>query len=151
MNNERIYWYEGYTLVDITNTGVTKFAPNVAKERNQQRNWESILQILGLRTQIFEINQSYVNQPVRDFEFGSMYKGKHNIWTFRFSVEFENLYGTAENPVDVLEKDFEQTPMIVGLDETAKFPMSLLYTSGEAKNIYFKILPDEVNNSVVDA
>lgn len=151
MNNERKYWYEGYTLVDITNTGVTKFSPEISKERNQQRNWESILQVLGLRTQIFEIHQEHTYQSVKKFEFGSEYKGQHNVWQFKFSVEFENLYRVADNSVDVLEKDFEQTPIIVGLEETAKFPMSLLYTSGAEKNIYFKLLPEEVNNSVVDA
>src|SRR5210317_1286634 len=38
----------GITLVDCTATGVTK---GDSKERNQQRNWETIIQTFGILTQ----------------------------------------------------------------------------------------------------
>lgn len=151
MHDERLHWYQGFTLVDITDTGITKFVQEQAKQRNQHRNWESILQVLGLRTQILDIKQEIILDHVSKYEFGNAYNGQQNIWIFKFCVEFEKIYEVGNNPVEVLEKDFEQTPVIVGLDETAKFPMSLLYTYGKEKNIYFKLLLEEVNNSVVDA
>ena len=40
-----------FTLVDITPTGVTRSHPDNTKDRNKQRNWETVLQILGLKTQ----------------------------------------------------------------------------------------------------
>lgn len=138
MNNERQYWYQGYTLVDITNTGITKFSPDTVKKRNQQRNWESVLQVLGLRTQIFDMSQSNEISSIKKYEFGDLYKGKQRIWTFKFYIEFEKLYTIDNDPIALLVKDFEQTPIIVGLEETAKFPISLFYTSGSEKNIYFK-------------
>ena len=36
------------TLIDITNTGVIK---GQSDARDQQRNWETVLQCIGLRTQ----------------------------------------------------------------------------------------------------
>lgn len=151
MNNERQHWYQAFTLIDITNTGVTKFQPSAVKQRNQQRNWESVLQILGLRTQTFELSQEIYTDFVKSYEFGKLYKGKQKIWTFKFYIEHEHVYLANNNPVGVLEKDFEQTPIIVGLDETVKPPISLFYTSGPEKNIYFKIIQLEVNIRVIDA
>ncbi len=38
----------GISLVDITATGVTR---GEGKQRNQQRNWETVLQTIGILTQ----------------------------------------------------------------------------------------------------
>jgi hypothetical protein len=138
MNNQRIYKHQGYTLVDITKTDITQYTPELAKMRNKHRNWETVVQVLGLRTQILNIRQfKTVNAEVALFEFGSAYTGKQRVWSFEFDVEFENLYGQDHT---ILVKDFAQTPIIVDLDETAKFADPLFYTLGEHKNIYFKTL-----------
>jgi hypothetical protein len=138
MNNQRIYKHQGYTLVDITKTDITQYTPERAKMRNKHRNWETIVQILGLRTQILNIRQfKTVSAEVALFEFGSAYTGKHRIWSFEFDVEFEDLYGQSH---EILVNDFAQTPIIIDLDETVKFPAPLFYTAGENKNIYFKTL-----------
>lgn len=130
--NPRIVTYQGYTLVDITNTGVTTYSPDLYHRRNQQRNWETVLQILSMRTQVFRAEQTSVKpSDVKVFDFGAAYTGKHQIWTFEFDVEFIDAVPLA---------DFEQVPVIVGLDETAKFPANLFFTSSENKNIYFKTL-----------
>ena len=39
----------GISLIDITSTGITR---GESLERNQQRNWESLVQALSLKTQI---------------------------------------------------------------------------------------------------
>ncbi len=141
IDEQRTYRYIGYTLVDITATGITKYTPQKEAERNQQRNWETVQQILGLKTQIFSLTQAQFNKNVKSHQFGSNYKGSHEIWQFEFDVEYNNLYKLDTNPVAVLEQDFHQIPVVVGLTETAKFPMSLFYTAGENKNVYF-ILKD---------
>jgi hypothetical protein len=138
MNTQRIYKHQGYTLVDITKTDITQYTPELAKMRNKHRNWETVVQVLGLRTQILNIRQfKTVNAELELFEFGNVYSGKHRIWSFEFDVEFGDLYGKNH---EVLVKDFAQTPIILDLDETAKFLAPLFYTAGENKNIYFKTL-----------
>lgn len=139
MNEQRIHRHCGYTLIDITKTDVTQYSPERAKMRNKHRNWETVVQILSLRTQILSIKQfKTVSADLLHFEFGSEYQGQHRVWSFEFSVEFEDLYAEYQ----VLETDFAQTPIILELDETIKLPNPLFYTTGVNKNIYFKKSPD---------
>ena len=141
--NSRIYFYQGHTLIDITNTGVTRYTPEVEKQRNQQRNWETVLQLIGMRSQLLVIEHDpAVEANISKYEFGNAYTGKQRIWTFRFGVEFRDLYTIDKNPVGILVKDFVQTPVILNLDETAKPNLPLFYTLGDNKNIYFKKLKD---------
>lgn len=132
IENPKIITYQGYTLVDITNTGVTKYSPDRYHQRNQQRNWETVLQILSMRTQIFRAEQIKISkQDIHAFEFGSVYAGEHKVWAFEFDVEFDGAV-----PIT----DFDQVPVIVDLDETVKFTANLFFTAGKNKNIYFKTL-----------
>ena len=138
MIEQRIYRHRGYTLIDITKTDVTKFTPELERMRNKQRNWETVVQILGLRTQIMRINQLKTEtKDLSQHVFGSDYQDKQRVWTFEFEVEFENLYLNDQDSYAILKKDFAQTPVLLGLDETAKPPMPLFYTDGACKNIYF--------------
>jgi hypothetical protein len=143
MIEQRIYRHRGYTLIDITKTDVTKFTPELERMRNKQRNWETVVQILGLRTQIMSINQLKTEtKDLSQHVFGSDYQDKQRVWTFEFEVEFENLYLNDQDPYAILKKDFAQSPIILGLDETAKPPMPLFYTDGPSKNIYFISTPN---------
>ena len=54
-----VYFFQGFSLVDITSTGVSRGMDDTL-ERNQQRNWETVLQCIGLRTQ-----PHYVQEPVQ--------------------------------------------------------------------------------------
>jgi hypothetical protein len=138
MIEQRIYRHRGYTLIDITKTDVTKFTPELERMRNKQRNWETVVQILGLRTQIMSINQLKTEtKDLSQHQFGNDYQDKQRVWTFEFDVEFENLYLNDQDPYAILKKDFAQTPVLLGLDETAKPIMPLFYTDGPSKNIYF--------------
>lgn len=134
------------TLFDITQTGTTgHFKPSHVpttdragqaivdhqtwtKSRNQQRNLETITQILQLRTQIF-------NATV---------PAEHNgYWTFSFEVEFENIYQLDDNEFGILKQDAEGVPMLVGLtEEYALTPV--LTTEGSQQNIWFETIA--INN-----
>lgn len=141
INNSRIYEYQGWTLVDITNTGITKYSQKAEFKRNQQRNWETVTQLVSLRSQLISLEYlSATLESVSKFEFGSIYTGKHSVWSFKFTVEHKDVYKLNNDDVGILIADFAQTPIIVNLKETAKFPLPLLYTTGENKNIYFKKL-----------
>ena len=138
MIEQRIYRHRGYSLIDITKTDVTKFTPELERMRNKQRNWETVVQILGLRTQIMSINQLRTEtKDLSKHQFGSDYQDKQRVWTFEFEVEFENLYLNDQDPYAILKKDFAQTPILLGLDETVIPPVPLFYTDGACKNIYF--------------
>lgn len=130
------------TFFDITATGVTghfkssrvpfrdRTGTNIEGEiawnyaRNQQRNWETVTQLIGMRTQIFELSD-----PVN----------KDNIWCFEFEVETPAVFGTQENPVDLLLSDANGVPMLTGLDEIENID-SILVVSGDNQNIWFSAL-----------
>ena len=136
---EALYQYRAYTLIDITETKVLTQSVEQQKQRNQQRNWETINQLLSLRAQLLEFNYlSMVSADVADYAFGINYTGTHNIWSFDFAVEREDIYAVNHDKYGALKDDFKIAPMILGLDETATPPLPLFYASGADKNIYFK-------------
>lgn len=123
------------TLIDITATGVKRGDSN---ERDQQRNWESVLQVLGLKTQPVIQEGPIVLDLVTNIEdsiphmFGDFYQGKHRVWAFKFYSEQQDVY-----TLDQLHEDFDQVPVILGLDETARFMLPIFHSYGTLKNIYF--------------
>ena len=130
------------TLFDVTATGVTgHFKPsrmpfqdatgatinNEAKwnrARNQQRNWETVTQIISLRTQV---------------EFTTPSKN-NDIWIFDFEVVNDQLFVRDQDPLAVLKADCDNVPMIIGLTEST-LNDTVLSTD---KNIWFTIVP--INN-----
>lgn len=136
-----------YSLVDITNTGVTRLTASNEHERNQQRNWETVLQVVGLRAQPIHIEGPVQTElEVSYLNFGDLYEGRHQVWVSCFGVEHSDVYLVGNNPVAGLEKDFEQVPVITGLNETARFLLPIFYTHGTIKNIYFKPGQIDVNS-----
>jgi hypothetical protein len=119
------------TLIDITPTGITKGSGDA---RDQQRNWETVLQVLGLKTQPLIVNQPvcWTNEQMESFEFGEFYEGRNNVWAFQFRGERDDFY-----TVDQLNEDFDQVPIVLGLDETARFLLPIFHTQGTLKNIHF--------------
>ncbi len=68
------YLYQGFTLIDITPTGVTTHTSNNIFERNQQRNWETVQQIISLRTQPTIISTDNFVDDIKRYNFGINYK-----------------------------------------------------------------------------
>lgn len=130
------------TTFDISHTGTTgHFKPSQipfndraggkivdllswTRSRNQQRNLETITQILQLRTQIFD-----VTQPT-----------EHNgYWEFEFTVEFEGIYQLGQDLFGILKQDCEGVPMITGLSE--KYTLTPRLTiDGSQQNIWFNLI-----------
>jgi len=98
------------------------------RSRNQQRNWESITQVLGLRTQALNLTDP---------------QHENQYWQFEFETEAQNVYGSIEQPFELLYADCEGVPMILNLDETA-VTTPLLCTQGPDQNIWFNEL--HINN-----
>ena len=139
MENMGLQFFTGYTLVDITPTGVIRGNDPDDVARNQQRNWETILQCIGLRTQPLHIREPYIVEgvPVEMCKFGEFYQGQHTIWKWQWAIERAEVYDLNDKPMGGLLQDFEQVPIICGLEETARFMLPIFYPYGAIKNIYF--------------
>ena len=133
------------TLVDITATGVTRAVEGKELERNQQRNFETVLQVLGLRTQPqvrrWPMVLDFSEEDVRYF-FGEMYTGPQRVWKMDFSADHPGAYALGDEPLANLEKDFEQVPVITGLQETARFILPIFHPTGAIKNIHLIYYPN---------
>ena len=136
-----------YTLVDITSTGVTRLTPDNERQRNQQRNWETLLQVVGIKAQPIHISGPVQTElDVGYLEFGEMFEGRHQVWVACMGVEHTDVYLEGDDPVAGLKSDFSQVPVITGLDETARFMLPIFYTYGSIKNIYYKPGQIDVNS-----
>ena len=120
------------TLIDITETNVIR---GESLERDQQRNWQTVLQLLSLKTQpeIIDHPLRIEADDVRQFGFGDDYKGPHTVWAFAFRSANYGIHYSVED----LHKDFDEIPLLVGLTETARMLLPLFFTQGTLKNIYF--------------
>jgi len=136
------------TLFDITRTDVTghckasrmpfqdragqtiKDETAWNRSRNQQRNWETLTQILSLRTQLFDLSE-----PVQD------HTGTR--WMFEFETESDGIYGPESDPVAVLRADAEGVPMLRELNNDPDIE-TVLVTAGARQNIWFA--PISINN-----
>lgn len=128
---------KGFTLVDISNTG--DVLPIQSTTRNQQRNYETLIQVLGLRSQIITMSVPIVrNLDVTGSLFGSAYSGHHYVWEFSFGVEKDMVYAKDNDPFGSLKDDFTNVPIIVDLFETAIFSMPAFIVNEPDTNIYFK-------------
>jgi hypothetical protein len=134
-----MYFYTGVTLVDITATGVIRHTSDNELERNQQRNWETVLQCIGIKAQPQLIEGPYSKKVAIDEKtiFPEIYAGEHLVWFFSFGVEHEDVFLSNDDPVGVLDEAFSKVPIICGLKETARFMLPIFYPYGSIKNIYF--------------
>jgi hypothetical protein len=139
MSSSGLYFFRGFTLVDITATGVTRSKEQDDLKRNQQRNWETVLQCIGLRAQPHYIDEPsmFTSESIELGNFGDMYRGhNHNVWTWTWAVESAGVYDLPNDPLGGLQQDFEQVPIICGLTETARFMLPIFYPHGGIKNIH---------------
>jgi len=147
MSNQQLHSFAGFTLVDITATGVTRGVDE--QKRNQQRNWETVLQAIGLGAQPVDV-QLPVESIFTDIsitEFGDIYSGEQKVWIWSFTVEHADVFRIKDDPVGRLEEYFSQVPIICGLEETARFMLPIFYPYGAIKNVYFKSISDYINNT----
>lgn len=126
------------TLFDVTNTGVTGHFKSARlpytietweRARNQQRNYETLTQLINLRTQIMSITV-----PVAE----------DNVWTFEFESE-SNVWNDGTDPVGVLKQDCEGVPMLCKLENDPMIE-PVLVTNGPFQNIWFTLIP--INNTL---
>lgn len=154
---EGLEFYTCYTLFDITNTGVIMpfnrdlpaFVDTAGqpvynektwdRSRNQQRNWDTIVQIISMRAQPLVLQSSKVEEAdLMNFDFGEDYTGLTKIWSFRFGIEAKDAFRKGQNPVAALYDDSNLVPMITELTEKVSMNPACIITSGEKRNTYFQ-------------
>jgi hypothetical protein len=131
------------TLFDITETGVRNHTANARlpfrdlagqdittdlewiRSRNQQRNWETLNQIMALRTLPENISSPVCQESEQDL-----------TWQFEFDIPDLSAVSEGDAALSLLLRDCESVPMITGLAETAD-PGPALRTQGTAVNIWF--------------
>jgi hypothetical protein len=114
------------TLIDITNTNLKR--PNTSNdlESNQYRNWTTFLQCLGLRCIIsYDRSPIVSNIDIKELGFGSKYKGKQAVWTFRFTPDRSDSYLNNDSRLGLLINDLHQVPIIENLNETINIPKAV--------------------------
>ena len=94
--------------------------------RNQQRNWETIMQMISLRAQPVNIQQPTVSS---------------GVWQFVFEVESAGVYSLNGDAKDVgtLLNECAGIPMIVNLTELPGLDPKLV-TAGPDQNIWFETI-----------
>lgn len=97
------------------------------RSRNQQRNWETLNQIISLRSLPIDISDPK-KIAIND----------STVWEFEFSVENVSQLSLADGDLGALLEDCRDVPMITGLDEDIGIA-SLLQPNGDSPNILFKI------------
>jgi len=133
--------HEIITLVDITETGVTD---NNAKDaetqlkRNQQRNYDTLCQVISLRSNFYGASVSCVildNVKYFDNDITNLIS-KHNektikMWNFVFETDHTDPFG---NNHELLKLDLNQVPIIPALTETVPIFPPYFITDGDLQN-----------------
>jgi len=134
------------TLFDITATGVRNHTSSSRlpfldqagqsvetdhdwiRSRNQQRNWETVNQILALRT----LPENTTTPDHADTDQG-------REWRFQFDLPNLSAVSEGDQPMALLLHDCEAVPMITGLTETVQLAPELR-TQDAGANIWFELI-----------
>jgi len=130
--------YQIYTTVDITPTGVvsTKYknVNNYELKRNQQRNYDTLIQVLSLRTNIEDptveefILSSLESKLFTHLDQQSLFK----VWQLSFTCDRYQVFGEDN---ETLINDLHMVPIVPALTETTPVFPPYFLTHGDLANI----------------
>ena len=123
------------TTVDITPTGVRRKSddPDWLLKRNQQRNHDTLLQVIGLRTQPLDVTCDItlgywqLKETLHMSE-----KSEVRLWTLKFHVERQDVLGPNG---ELFLSDINVVPLVPALTETLPIFPPQFIVRGELKNI----------------
>jgi hypothetical protein len=128
--------YKLYTLVDITHTGQNRSEPGRELERLKEQNFQTVLQTLGIRSNI-HFTQSPAVTTVQGKLVGFDTDEILKLWRFDFGTDRDLLYEHNGNPVGFLNEDFHLVPYINGLGENMEQKYAVFNTKDPGRNIVF--------------
>lgn len=137
-----------YTLFNITQTGVlNRSKPNTSdtqdwiEKRNTQCNFDTILQVISLRSQPEvvkipvkkELTESIINK------FGYYYNltQQDYFYTFEFEIQHSSVFENGIQQYGALYNDCSNVPMIRCDNQHISLP-EMLDITNELRNIYFE-------------
>ena len=98
------------------------------RSRNQQRNWDTINQLVSLRTLPHSVSMPQCQDT-----------GDVRLWDFEFTIDQEDSLAEGDNMFGSLERDCKGVPMITGMHETA----GQIETLVPGGNIGFERVPNK--------
>jgi len=130
------------TLIDITNTNVSRPNQGTQLEMDQHRNFTTLKQCAELRSIIsYDFSPELQVIDVKDLGFGSKYKGKHAVWTFRFSPDRSGAYANDDNDIGCLLEDVHGVPVVEKLTETINIEKAIFeLIDASSKNTVIKAI-----------
>jgi hypothetical protein len=145
-----------YTLFDITQTNVpNRQRPQVDQnmqewtyKRNTQSNFDTIQQVISLRSQPENVRKPRRNDIRFDeftqfgFLFEQLEDETYPCWSFDFTIQHPSVFNDGVDELGALYHDCDQVPMIKCRTEWEKLP-AMLDSTDEFRNIYFKVLKDD--------
>lgn len=134
------------TLVDITETKVARPNQGTALAHGQHRNFTTLKQCIEIRSNIsYDSSPGIETKDVKDLGFGSQFKGKQQVWTFRFTPERSGTYILGNNEIGALIEDIDQVPVVQKLTESINMDTAIFNLKDPAtKNTIIKIIRDAI-------
>jgi hypothetical protein len=136
------------TLFDITRTNVNirrnrlgeSGGDNITKQRGQQGNFETVLQVISMRAQPEDITdpEKIMINPAAHFCASYKLKTKIPAWVFTFTVDKEEVFQRDSDKLALLHEDASGVPMATKLDEWDSLD-SWINVGDTYKNIKFEI------------
>jgi hypothetical protein len=130
------------TLVDITDTKVARPNQGTPLQHDQYRNFTTLRQCIEIRSIIsYDASPSVETVDIKDMGFGSKFKGKHQVWTFRFYPDRSGAYIEGQDEVGALVNDVNGVPVIQKLTETINMDTAMFEVKDLAtKNTIIKAI-----------
>jgi hypothetical protein len=130
------------TLIDVTETKVVRPNQGTPRAHDQHRNFVTLKQCVEIRSNItYDFIPTVEVVDVKDMGFGSQYKGKHAVWTFRFRPDLSGVYSDGKTEIGALLEDVHGVPVIEKLTETINIDKAIFdLTNNLSKNTIIKTL-----------
>ena len=120
------------TTIDITPSGVRRKTddPDWLMKRNQQRNYDTLMQVISLRCQPLDTDDQTLDLSRFDTEM-------KRYWVLTFTVDRDDVLGKAG---ELFLEDVHGIPVVPGLTETEpSFPPQFM-AKGALKNIDITVM-----------
>ena len=136
--------FEIKTLVDVTNTKVARPNQGTELEHNQYRNFVTLNQCIEIRSIIsYDFFPKMQTIDIKELGFGSKYKGKHSVWTFRFNTDRPDVYTNETGDLGCLYEDLQGVPIVKNLTETINIEKAILdLIDSSYRNTIIKAIDD---------
>ena len=139
------YIYNIYTTVDITPTGINGTSKTNSNDyiikRNQQRNFDTLCQVISLRSNIHNtsvLTYQYVNIPESGYNIvfpNPNLPDYITVWQLEFYCDRQMVFG--ENH-EALYNDLHMVPVVPALTETVPQYPPYFLSYGQLSNIFIK-------------